>query len=420
MRKRIIALIILVVSLFSFPGSISYATGKGQAIITQAQGEALLDQLLERQFEARTMGVIVDTSDIFAESPSTSHFNMYLDWCITGDVLLDTVWKDYTYDLYIKKATRNGNDLDIAAIVSTDYTLAKNGLECGQHDYAYNVTVTNTLDGLRISKITTEEGIYSEFCMNILAVEKLSEARSRAEEIFIAAIEDLEALAEEMENFEYRVAIPDNKVTPPDPTRGTFTYNPTIGINYANKYHTSYNTCFKSITEDCTNFVSQCIWAAYGGWSSGDSTQTMANNIIDGITNGRRMNKNTNITKWFGHSNGHGNAWESVENLWNFTTSNPSEGPKATGYNNNALYTGIAPGSIFLGNVIQFWSSSLGRYRHSMYVVERGSAPYTYADVVVASHSSNGRYSLATKIAGWGGTSCKMRRLSFNSANFLK
>jgi hypothetical protein len=186
-------------------------------------------------------------------------------------------------------------------------------------------------------------------------------------------------------------------------------------VAYANKYYQSGNSCFYTASADCTNFVSQCIWAAYGGWTSSGSTSTMTTNI----NNRKRMMSSSSLSNWFGHANGGGTPWESVEGLWNFVTGNPSEGPKATGYNNNGLYTGVSPGFISVGNVLQFWSSSLNVYRHSVYVVQTAtSSVMTYADITVAAHTTNGKFTVADKIAGFGGSNCKMRRLAFGSANF--
>lgn len=384
-----------------------------------AQGEALLVQLLDCQFEALVTGENVDTSDIFAESPSTAHYNKFLEWRITEAKLLNTLWDEYSYDFEAVNVSSIKGTGEIKAVVSSIYTLAVNGLECGQTGYTYNVTVIQTPNGARINDISSTEGMYLDFCANILSVETIAISAPQGEAVFEEAMAGLDVLADQMENISYVAPVPDNTSTPITPARATtaYSYRATVGVEYANKYYSTNNTCFKTASPDCTNFVSQCIWAAYGGWSPGDTVATMTTNIA----NRKRMMSSSNITNWFGHNNGHGNPWENVENLWSFVTGNPSEGPKANGYNNNGLYTAVVPQVINNGEVLQFWNHDLNRYRHSVYVVKTlGWQNTSYYDVKVAAHSQNGLFPLSDKIAGFGGSNCKMRRLSFIIANFAQ
>jgi len=421
-----IIMFVILVSLFSvsaFAATAIEARLSDQSTTLEIQGEVILRQLLARQFKSLSTGEDVDTSDIFTESANTSQYNMFLEWRIAEAIAMETIWKDYSFDLKIISISADRSTVDINAIVDLSYTLAINDASCGQWGYAFSIKAIDTPNGLRISEITSEESMYTDFCANILNPVEVAANESLARRTLDETISDLDVLAYEMSNIVFSDPVPENIITKNvsdtlNITRAlkSYTYNASTGISYANTYHTTYNSCFKSISGlDCTNFVSQCIWAAYGGWSSGDSVATMTTNI----SNRKRMMDSSKLTNWFGHNNGHGTPWESVTGLWNFATGNPSEGPKANGYNNNSLYTGISPSSIGLANVLQLWSSSESVYRHSLYVVEKVvPVPTSYTNIIVAAHTSNGRFNLSDKIASWGGSSCKMRRLEFVSAYF--
>ncbi len=62
-----------------------------------------------------------------------------------------------------------------------------------------------------------------------------------------------------------------------------------------------------------------------------------------------------------------------VVELWNYMTGNTGNGPRATGYNNNNVWTSLSvvPRT---GDVLQFYSSSAGRYYHSVIVSSASNA----------------------------------------------
>lgn len=59
----------------------------------------------------------------------------------------------------------------------------------------------------------------------------------------------------------------EHSVTPQSTTQ-YITYDPSAAVNYAKVFSSNYNTLFPNYASsggDCTNFVSQCIWAGFGG-----------------------------------------------------------------------------------------------------------------------------------------------------------
>ncbi|AFM01237.1 hypothetical protein Desde_2937 [Desulfitobacterium dehalogenans ATCC 51507] len=164
---------------------------------------------------------------------------------------------------------------------------------------------------------------------------------------------------------------------------------------------------------DCTNFVSQCIWAGYGGYIEGNDTQTK-NNIFNRV----RMVNNV----WQAGAIGGGGVpnWENATNLWNYVTTNTGDGPRATGANNNQPYYNLPPSSIYYGNALQIRSGSSGEYAHSVFVTySLDSSTTEYNQVLVSQHTYD-KYNrnLWELITAWGGNNCYIRKMSFNSANF--
>lgn len=182
-------------------------------------------------------------------------------------------------------------------------------------------------------------------------------------------------------------------------------YNTSSGVAYALSYAESPNPNFYYYENaDCTNFVSQCLRAAYGGTNSGISS------------------KSAMTSTWYGGSGGGSTSWESVPGLWKqVVTSYPGNGPNGTGYNNNSPYYNFAPGRIYLGEVLQFKnisSSTLVEYSHSVYVTSsKNSSNKYYNEILVSQHSSLWKNrNLYDLILGKGGNSCYMRDIAFTSA----
>lgn len=191
----------------------------------------------------------------------------------------------------------------------------------------------------------------------------------------------------------------------------TYSYSYSKGVAYASAYAESSTSSrlFYTTGSDCTNFVSQCVWAAYGGYVNGDLSKTKGN-----IRNKVRM-----TSTWFAGTGGGASNWESVSSFYNYTTSSKSTGPEGTGYNNNKFASSLT--SIQIGDVIQVKRSGSATYGHSVYVTAAtynvGSGTVYY----VSQHSSNKlNRSYNDLISSWGGSSCYARRISFSSAVFSK
>lgn len=183
------------------------------------------------------------------------------------------------------------------------------------------------------------------------------------------------------------------------------TYNKSRARQYANlKGYDEDTLIFKRMDADCTNFVSQCLWAGYGGdkensWYTEPGLSACRQLAYD---NFRQIGGSG---KWWGVSQISSGTyasgpWMRVIELYSYITTS-SAGPRGNKYNNGQLYTAS---SLVLqeGDILQLsTSSSSSDYFHSVMVVTGG---YTMSsgseNIYIGQHSSeNGYRQLAELIA---------------------
>ena len=190
------------------------------------------------------------------------------------------------------------------------------------------------------------------------------------------------------------------------------------------KEHENY--IFKRASQDCTNFVSQCIWAGYGGADGYTIPKSPNPTNPTCIALKKRVKEDYRMIKgvWYGrnYDSSAGDppaAWCGVLEFYDYVTTNTGNGPKATGYNNNKPYSSLST-NIKMGDVLQFYSDSANRYRHSVIVVtETTYAPANADKIKVAQHTpDNSAILLKNKLDSYNDKATKVRLLRFKSATF--
>lgn len=184
-------------------------------------------------------------------------------------------------------------------------------------------------------------------------------------------------------------------------------------VEYADQYALKENSLFYTTVEDCTNFVSQCAWAGYGGWVKGDHSQTREN-----IANRFRMYYNSDTSKgWFAGTGGGSSPWENVSAHWNVIVDNEGFGARADGYNNNSNYQNLSAKMIFPGETLQFYSQAKKKYVHSVFVVSKSDS--SYDKIYCDAHNAKCKHEpITTFIKSSGGSECRMRDMDYVSARF--
>ncbi|QHI73577.1 amidase domain-containing protein [Aminipila terrae] len=191
------------------------------------------------------------------------------------------------------------------------------------------------------------------------------------------------------------------------------------GIQFGSKFE---NRIFKRMTEDCTNFISQCIWAGYGGT---DGYSLSRPEDIRALRN-RAANMYRQTPLWYGLEFKSLEEFGSmpfirVEDFWNYVVNNDSSGPRAIGYNNGKHWTELDV-DVEQGDVIQFYHEDVQRYAHSAIVVSetKQNIVDSMEGVFVAQHSADFSYRPLVDAfnANCDIGTCKMRLLKFVPAYF--
>jgi hypothetical protein len=133
----------------------------------------------------------------------------------------------------------------------------------------------------------------------------------------------------------------------------TIAYQRSRAVEYAKKWARGRNPAYPSFDQlggDCTNFISQCLYAGSGIWNE------------------------TPDTGWYLRSlNDRAAAWSGVEYLAKFLLRDGGPGP----YAKRCSWQDLKPGDVVqLGNHERFY--------HSLLVVQTGK---TFGDLLIATHT---------------------------------
>ena len=198
-----------------------------------------------------------------------------------------------------------------------------------------------------------------------------------------------------------------------------YIYNAERGVEYARAYADYYRVSedkrlFFYGINDCTNFCSQCVWAAYGGWLPGFDDKKIEENK-------KRINSNIRMVPyiWYGSRYFSGsNKWCSVEEFYEYSVSMKSNGPMAY-----KIYEGdwisFDPAMVKEGDVIQMVIKSYAPYRygHCLYVTQRGS---TTKQIKICCHTYDRLDTPLSEFSDQPGEYIKLRVIRFKDAYFTK
>ncbi len=259
-----------------------------------------------------------------------------------------------------------------------------------------------------------------------------SKSLSYAEAAKCVANQKISELPVTLEKWNEQVALFDNKYTQTDweseisedtteALRSTsVSFSRSAAVDYATTFGDKYqNYIFKRMDADCTNFVSQCLWAGYGGASGYSLSNTEA-------LKARVAANYRQTSDWYGRNYDSSSQYAAgpfmrVVELWSHATGNTGNGPRATGYNNNNVWTSLSvvPRT---GDVLQFYSFSKNRYNHSVIVssTNNPSLSNMLDRVWVCQHSGDyvNRPLRATLEDNGGISSGKMRLMRPSSTTF--
>lgn len=410
--KKMVSVIVMTAVLLPI---CSICVKASEGTITQNEINAIVQQFSKAYSDALVQQDVDELQQIMVENESNAFFTTFMQWRFAIMQNMDSAYNNHTCDVVeIDIKSNNAGIAKVHITFNEDFEYADDGKE----GYAYNtqadLQITDTSEGCKVTEIifTNEEDFYGSFCDKINEMSNQTMTRGGSDinlsNNLAALILELEALKEEMDtvtkNQVSNISNDSNVAT----LSSSYNYIGYRGAQYAQTYGSSPNSNFYRASSDCTNFVSQCVWAAYGGWSYGMSNSTMVSNISNKV----RMVPNV----WQGGSGGGMPNWESVQNFWSYVTSNQGNGPKARGYNNGGWYTNVLPIDISQGDVLQK-SYNGSSYFHSVYVVSTpGGSDPTYNLIYVAQHSDNYSNRKLSELIGSGGS--YIRQIKFQAGTF--
>lgn len=346
--------------------------------------------------------------DVFENSDKKDSFYSFMEWRIAIMEILNVAYSDFEYT--INNIEIESKEDSLVLLINFNETHSySNGVGNGSSvGLVLGVEIDALKDDYKILNIyLLNDEFYDYYVQQTQAVTQ-SDADSRTEEIVLdTMMKQLYDLRTEMDVVQREQSgyQKEETIDAAVPCATGYSYSGSRGAAYANKYVKNANSYFYNAGADCTNFVSQCIWAAYGGWSSSMSDTTMASNI----TNKVRM-----TSTWYAGSGGGSSAWENVDGLWNYAVGNNGKGPKANGYNNGGHYSEILPIDMCVGDVLQK-SSDGSDYSHSMYIISTpGGSDPSYSEILIAQHTSNMTRTVAEVLV----TTTYLRHMQFKYTTF--
>ncbi len=198
-----------------------------------------------------------------------------------------------------------------------------------------------------------------------------------------------------------------------------YIYDSAKGVEYARYYANYYSVredkrLFYYDNNDCTNFCSQCVWAAYGGWLPGDDEPVIKENK-------ERIKRNIRMIPsiWYGSGSfGGSGKWCRVVEFYDYLVSKKNNGPLATKIYEGEWQT-LNPSIVNEGDVIQMVIKSYASYRygHCLYVTQRGNS---LDQIKICCHTYDRRDAPLSGFSNFSEEYTKLRVIRFQSADFIK
>ncbi|MCM1327392.1 MAG: amidase domain-containing protein [Bacteroidales bacterium] len=363
-----------------------FALTIGNMGIAKAQEkQCAVEEMVLQEYKNALLSRNAESFNLPFEDPEKENlFMRFLEWRTAMMDVLNVAYSTYEYEITDVAVETEGEWQALTVSFNETHQYSNGAGNGASYGLIMHIDAKTSSDGVKLMDISFEnDDFYNYFMEQMImpATESMGDADTVREQTD-RLIVDLYELKAEMDSVYLKQR--DSQREPADdeeiaPYATSCIYSGSMGASYANKYAKSRNTYFYDAGADCTNFVSQCIWAAYGGWSTSMSDTAMKNNI----TNKVRM-----TSTWYAGSGGGSPAWENVDRLWDYAVGNSGNGPKARGYNDGGYYTGILPIDIAVGDVLQK-SEDGSDYFHSMYVISTpGGSDPKYNEIMIAQHSS--------------------------------
>ena len=430
MKKNLITVMLIFCFLTSY--SLSFANNQDD-IMQQDTIKVTISKFFDNYFESFKTKSIIDSSDFVEKNDETLLFANYFESAIEAAKAFGTGYRNYDYSLTYKNLSAKDGIASVSVMLKAkfQYENSREDINSSISNVKYKFLLRNEKDNWIITKIDTDLFDVRKFKEFVDHKLKDNPSMTKREATIKTKNDKIKNIPKLLNQFskslnntitsekKKKSLSPDSIVAPL--SYYIYDYDFNNGLYYAARFAENPDSTFfnyySGSSYDCTNFVSQCVWASYGGYIDGNDTVTK-NNIANQI----RMVPGTYNTGWYGGTGGGSLKWIRVESFYSYVTdTNKTVGPMGTGYNNGSVYSNLSPQVIYHGEVLQFRTGSTGNYTHSVYVTDREMFPSSYSDVYVSRHSDNAyNRSLSSLIFAFtdGYNQCYMRDIAFDYACF--
>jgi hypothetical protein len=366
-------------------------------------------------------------SDILDDNENTQLNEGFRETVLEGKSAFSTSIKDYRYQINYRNVSIDGSKATVEVTVDLDFQYRNAAPDIKSGLYGINYDFSLKYDGAKwlITNIDSDLVEYQNFKKHVREQMAQTKAVSNAEaikQVTQTLKSSINLMRENIENTTSGCVMPGNIPADSAHTKSvyvgckSYNYHPAAAAEYAVTYaeSTTAQRIFYSLRLDCTNFVSQCVWAGYIGFDA-DAIATARNNI---------QNKIGMIpAEWFAGTGGGSTNWENVDVLWRYLTDTTKKaGPIGDGYNNGGRYRSIVPENIQIGDVVQVKWGPGTEFDHSVFITKRDPNVTSFSNIYVSSHTNDRKnFSLQEVINLTGGYWwCYMRGIRMRSGCYMK
>lgn len=402
-------------------------------LLTDDESEilAVLEDFFERYMDGQKAQTHPDFSDIVIDNSNTQLYSAMINYDIDSNGIYGTIIDSYSLEIKPKEISIQGEtaSADIYFCSSHHYQEFSDD-QISSWKLLFNFQLVKVGDDWKIQNIDGNDHRFKllEEELNLPATHAAYEGQTPQEILDEKIVElqnsDLDLLLYGNENSEES----QRKLADAQSASVASVSRPFVvssAVSYSNTYALETNEAnllFYYADEDCTNFVSQCVWAGYGGWVKNNNT-TNENNIKNHYRMYYTGRSNWYENDWFGHGSGGSGAWEKVNMHCSFVDQNTGLGPSGEVYNNGYVYTNLGSSSISVGETLQFKNgapnSDNSDYEHSVFVVKINSSASGYNKILCNAHNSE---YLQEPVTTWtkyfGGSNCYMRSIVYGQSTF--
>ena len=419
MRKALMGIIlgVLLLTTVGCGGKTNNSTTTSSNISTPIK--QTIEQYFNQYFDAEkvdvgnTLNYTKMSNNILASNEDTQLIETFRETELQQKKLFKVGMKSYLYKINYGKCTVNGDETTVTLTLDLDFQIqdAPNNLKSAIHGVNYSFTLKNNGSNWLITQMDSDLEEFVSFKNKIQKTMQQNPTLSKTEAIYQVGCSrksELQTLysaslnsasASNTQVSSPSTVVPQNNVTDNSFINQSvyvsckqYTYKPECAVKYAETYYDVYTgnkskAIFYVINVDCTNFVSQCVWAGYTGFDP-TKVSTAQNYISKKI--------GMMYPDWYAGTGGGSSSWENVKGFFSYMITGKTVGPKVDSYKSGPNgadsrldKSSILPSEIKVGDVMQLYYDEEKGYDHSIIITGKEEGTDKYEKVYYSGHTNS-------------------------------